>query len=106
MGPEWGQGDVRVVYAGSMGRLGIVYRAGSELLGRAGSMGRAAHLPAEEVDVHDGAGVEEHEHLVAQGRAELGEDAPLGHLVGVRVVRVRVVTLVWLNQLASCTSIT
>ena len=42
------------------------------------------HLPAEEVDVHDGAGVEEHEHLVAQGRAELGEDAPLGHLVGVR----------------------
>ena len=64
------------------------------------------HLPAEEVDVHDGAGVEEHEHLVAQGRAELGEDAPLGHLVGVRGVRVRVVTLVWLNQLASCTSIT
>ena len=35
-------------------------------------------------DVHHGARVEEHEHLVAQRRAELGEDAPLGHRVGAR----------------------
>mmetsp|Transcript_60680 Transcript_60680/g.146023 ORF Transcript_60680/g.146023 Transcript_60680/m.146023 type:complete len:361 (-) Transcript_60680:3811-4893(-) len=56
-------------------------------------------LPAEEVDVHDGAGVEEHEHLVAQGRAELGEDAPLGHRVGAGGEVVVVVVLRLLDEL-------